>query len=443
MLATLAPTMDPHPAGTPLALDASRLEEEVRRLRNENQMLEARVKCDVIQEDVLAKFQAALQPLHEGVVSGRYMEISQLEEDIAEVYLAHIQAFEERTHGLHEAAVASQRRDLEHGLVASLRRVAVSGSEAYLTKRLEDSTDEALAAAAVATNQPRLWPKLQRLWEEEADNAAERVCATLARLGCEAESATIQAKEADEFRAAARAAVGGRLDNPRIILPELLRRCFDAHFRYDPRGTLRVTGPFTDLESLFAAAMERVQLLLDEFAGPLSESLPPPETASAAPHEMVPLVDWRARDQFNRELRRYADDLFEGQATKQLLLRGSSDLPLWALLAMLFLGYDHILAALLQPLKLATLAGCAALLAATDWARRLGLLRGHWAAAVESTTTLATLGVLNSLRVRGFYAGLASRRGKAKGDKSGAPPVGDDDGERTRLLDDAGCGDRV
>lgn len=408
-------------------LDATHLEAEVRRLRNENQLLTSRVKCDVIQEDVLAKFQVALQPLHERVAAGAYSEdIDRLEIDILEVYETHIQAYDERASGFHADAVQSQREDLVHGLCASLRRVALSGLEVSLTQQLEDATDEVLLDAAVTNEQPQLWPRLARLWEDEAQKAAERVRSTLVRLGCAEESAVLEAKEADELRASARAVVAGRLDNPVIFLPELLRRAFDTQFRYQSyQGTLRVTGPFTDLDSLYAEAMARVHSYLDEFSRPLAVSLPQPSsTIASSASEDAPLVDWRARDRFERELRVHADDLFETQATKQLLLRGTCDLPLGALVVMLFLGYDHILATLLHPLKLAALAAICVLCGATIWARRLGLIRGKCGACLDSALAVATLGVCTSMRVKSFYASLAARRtrGKAKG---GAPADSD------------------
>jgi len=442
--------------------ETAALQAELAALQQENQGLKDSTSCDHVQEEVLTKFEAALQPLYQKVASGGYNNSKDaLERDLAALQSDHITEYNKGTAQFAKDAVDSQRQDLLHDMAALLRRITLLGVESRLESLLAEKTDEILRAVALEAGsvenaspphsylqslhnlktsvshssqdqqtqaQPKrisLWPRLIAIWERASADLLKSTEEQLGRLGCAAKHAAHDPRQISELRTVAHATVAKRIVPVSRILPEMLRTTFETAFRLDSTGVPRVVGSFTDLEGPFAIAMGRVGAILDEFTDrSLLACLPMPatipdvapakkpncaeENVSVAlpepqPGWSDPLVDWRERDRLVREVRAYADELFEAQKTKQMLLRGASDFPLWALLFMVYVGGDHFLATLLSPFKLFVIVFLLGSVAALLMLHRIGVLPPKAASLLDTALPVLTMGVFNGMQWGKFY----------------------------------------
>lgn len=145
------------------------------------------------------------------------------------------------------------------------------------------------------------------------------------------------------------------IGTPANFLLRMTKR-FDDVFRFDERGVPRHFGPNEDIETLFVAAREKGEELVEllgevKLKGPLTKLR---DTARSIDPEVLRsvILETHSKTDLLEKLKRQAGAVFMEAKRAQEAAKITTKIPFWVFVLVLILGWNEILAVLRSPLLL-------------------------------------------------------------------------------------------
>lgn len=342
--------------------------------------------------------------LNQGVDSDPAGVLEKIEAKLLDLSRLYIQKYSNQTVGLHQNAVESQKKDLFRRIDFAMSEALCLSVEARINSEIQSSVEMILSFKR--KDLKNLWVSLEEVWTTAGSKAVYDVQSKVQSLT--SENSGLDPAFVDFIRFAAYGAtmraIKRQTENGQLFA--VLRTLFDTKFWHDKEGVRRATSAFTEPEKWFEAAFPCIAEVLDELNVPLTLKLPPPArmeglTQTPIKSEVFKIPsEWRCKlltDSNKRflflRLRKYAGDRLEMEKQKQIQLRNSCDLPVWVLFVLFYLGYDHIFALAMNPMKLYSIAVFCGPLFVLRVASTLGILPPLVSRGLITMITVLSTGV--------------------------------------------------